>query len=264
MLKKTNERKIRQKVEFFPKAVYDDLSAKLGGIDGSRFAPVVYEMPRMRVRTVLLGDGRNPLEGDGRPAKLHEMRRLRAKVLAPVLLPSGAAAGIDANTRLNLPQRRRKQMNYKAKLSYFVEEGGKEKYITLEIPAYAFEVDGGANRNILLDSTDDISITSELEQARTFKNLSVWVSRAEKKFNWKVFTELKEIADKDITLNLLFAIERYSEGKMLEGVALIDRGAGAYPPHVVEDLIELDFWIPSAKLYRGKVEGTTLKSPKEM
>jgi hypothetical protein len=155
-------------------------------------------------------------------------------------------------------------MNYKGKLSYFVQDGDHEKYITLEIPAYGFEVEGGANRNILLSSTDDISLISELEQARTFKSLIVRIERAEKKFNWKAFTELKEIADKDITLNLLFTIERYSEGKILEGVALIDRGAGAYPPVVVENLIELDFWIPTAKLYRGKIEGTTLKNHKEM
>ena len=155
-------------------------------------------------------------------------------------------------------------MNYKAKLSYFVQEGDTEKFIALEIPAYAFEVEGGANRNILLGSTDDISITSELEQARTFKNLIVWVERAEKKFNWKAFTELKEIADKETTLNLLFAIERYSEGKMLEGVALIDRGAEIYPPQIVENAIQLDFWIPTAKLYRGKMQGTTLIGPKEL
>src|SRR5215203_1307636 len=138
-------------------------------------------------------------------------------------------------------------MNYRAKLSYFVQDGGAQKFITLEIPAYAFEVNGGANRNIVLSATDDISLTSELEQARAFKNLTIWIARADKKFNWKAFTELKEIADKEISLNLLFAVERYSDGKMLEGIALIDQGAGAYPPLFVENLIELDFWIPTAK-----------------
>ena len=155
-------------------------------------------------------------------------------------------------------------MNYKAKLSYFVQDGEATKYVALEIPAYAFEVDGGANRYIFLSETDDIGIVSELEQARAFKNLTVWIEGTVKKFSWKSFNEMKEIADKKISLNLMFVVERYSDGKMLEGVALIDRGAGAFPPNVVEDAIALDFTIPTAKLYRGKMRGTTLLSPQEM
>lgn len=154
-------------------------------------------------------------------------------------------------------------MNYKAKLSYFVEDGDKEKFVRLEIPVYAFEVEGGANRSIYVSSTNDISITSEMEQARAFKNITVSISQG-KNFDARAVTELTEMANKEMTLNVLFGIERYSGGKMLEGIALLDRGAGVYSPHSAEKNVAVEFWIPSAKLYYGKLRGTTLISPQEM
>jgi len=154
-------------------------------------------------------------------------------------------------------------MNYKAKLSYFVEEADKTKFVHLEIPVYAFEVEGGVNRSIVIDSTNDIGITSELEQARAFKNISLWIAPG-KSFDARAVTELAEMAVKDLTLNLMFGIERYSDGKMLEGLALIDRAAGVYAPQTVEKMVAVDFWIPSAKLYYGKIQGTSLHNHQEM
>lgn len=154
-------------------------------------------------------------------------------------------------------------MNYKAKLSYFVERDGKTKFVHLEIPVYSFEVEGGANRSIVLGSTNDISITSELEQARAFKNIMLWIAPG-KGFDARAVTELAEMAVKDMTLNLMFGIERYSDGKMLEGLALIDREAGVYAPQTVEKLVAVDFLIPSAKLYYGKIQGTSLHNHQEM
>lgn len=154
-------------------------------------------------------------------------------------------------------------MNYKAKLSYFVEGEGKTKFVHLEIPVYAFEVEGGANRSIIFDSTSDIGITSELEQARAFKNIGLWIAPG-KSFDARALTELSEMAVKEMKLNVMFGIERYSGGKMLEGLALIDRAAGVYPPQTVEKLVAVDFSIPSAKLYYGKIQGTSLHSHQEM
>src|SRR5262245_54034395 len=43
------------------------------------------------------------------------------------------------------------------------------------VPVKSFSVDGGANRTIDLKSTDDVSVASELEQARTHENLTVFI-----------------------------------------------------------------------------------------
>jgi hypothetical protein len=154
-------------------------------------------------------------------------------------------------------------MNYKAKLSYFVAEGDAEKFVRLEIPVYAFEVDGGANRSIFVNSANDIGLTSELEQARAFKNIILNIAKG-KNFDARAVTELSEMAAKEMTLNVLFAIERYSGGKMLEGLALMDREASVYPPNTVEKNVAVEFWIPFAKLYYGKIVGTTLKNYQEI
>jgi hypothetical protein len=46
----------------------------------------------------------------------------------------------------------------------------------LVLPIQAFEVDGGVNRMISLASTDDISVSSEFEQARANKNLVFYIA----------------------------------------------------------------------------------------
>jgi hypothetical protein len=154
-------------------------------------------------------------------------------------------------------------MKYGAKLSYFVEAGEEMRFVRLEVPVYAFEVDGGANRNIILSSTDDISISSELEQARSFKHLRMWIAPGEN-FDMRAHAELSEIAAKDMALNVLFAVERYSDGKVLEALALLDRGAEAYPPGILKNIFVVNVRVPTAKLYYGKIDGTTLKNYKEM
>ena len=81
----------------------------------------------------------------------------------------------------------------------------------------AFEVEGGANRSIVMSATNDIGITSELEQARAFKNIRVWIGKGNA-FDARAVTELKEMASKEMPLNMMFAIERYSDGKCLKGL----------------------------------------------
>ncbi len=51
-----------------------DLSRELGGEHGSRFTKVDYAMRPLRVRTIVLGDGRHPVEGERQSEKLREMR----------------------------------------------------------------------------------------------------------------------------------------------------------------------------------------------
>ena len=76
------ERSIPSRAEFRPALFHQDLSAKLGGVDGSGFAKVVYEMSCVQLRAIVLGHGRYPLESDGRSAELPEMSELREEVVA--------------------------------------------------------------------------------------------------------------------------------------------------------------------------------------
>lgn len=57
------------------------------------------------------------------------------------------------------------------------------------IPVSYFSVKGGAMRNIDLNGTDDISLVSEFEQARTFKNISLHLPPT-KSFEWLDLTEI--------------------------------------------------------------------------
>jgi hypothetical protein len=57
------------------------------------------------------------------------------------------------------------------------------------IPVKAFSVKGGAKRLIDLASTDDLSLVSEFEQARNFKNISLYLPPA-KNFEWLDLTEI--------------------------------------------------------------------------
>ena len=45
----------------------------------------------------------------------------------------------------------------------------------LDVPIHAFEVEGGANRKIETGAPNAISIASEMEQARSFKNITFYV-----------------------------------------------------------------------------------------
>jgi hypothetical protein len=44
-----DEKRICREVELFPKDIYGNPPAKLGRIDGGGFAPMVHEMPEMRL-----------------------------------------------------------------------------------------------------------------------------------------------------------------------------------------------------------------------
>jgi hypothetical protein len=75
----------RQFYELDPKVLRIYLSGLLGEVDGGGFASVAYAMRGMRIRAVVLGHGRHPMEGDGRSAELSKVHQLRSAVLASIL-----------------------------------------------------------------------------------------------------------------------------------------------------------------------------------
>ena len=75
----------RQFYELDPKVLRIYLSGLLGEVNGGRFAAMAYEVRGMRLRAIVLGHGRHPLEGGGRSAKLSKVHQLRSAVLASIL-----------------------------------------------------------------------------------------------------------------------------------------------------------------------------------
>lgn len=70
----------------------------------------------------------------------------------------------------------------------------------LFVPVWFFKVKGGAKRVVDLTSTDDISLVSEFEQARTFKNLVLYLPPP-KDFEW---LDLIEIATHKLPVSIKF------------------------------------------------------------
>jgi hypothetical protein len=68
---------------------YVNLPRFVGEVNGRGFAPVVYEMPEMRFRRVILGLRRDPLEGEGQPKELQEIPEVWGQVLASDLQKRG-------------------------------------------------------------------------------------------------------------------------------------------------------------------------------
>lgn len=68
------------------------------------------------------------------------------------------------------------------------------------VPVTQFSVKGGAKRKVDLTITDDLSLVSEFEQARSFKNISLYLSRT-KGFEWH---HLWEIADHGLPVSIAF------------------------------------------------------------
>ena len=66
-------------------------------------------------------------------------------------------------------------MKYRAELHVVPHTVSDEPTERLVLPVRSFEVDGGANRKIDLNSTDEISVTSEFEQARANKNFIFYI-----------------------------------------------------------------------------------------
>lgn len=158
-------------------------------------------------------------------------------------------------------------MQYQAKFFYHAMDSEYndlgERY---DVPVHSFEVSGGAYRFIKLSSTDDISISSELEQARALKNLTLYLPPTKDGTDMEVALELTNVALLKAPFTLALSVERYSGGKMLEGLALIAESATLKTrPWVVPlKLLMVEIKLPSAKLYRGKIQGAKMTEYKEM
>jgi hypothetical protein len=126
------------------------------------------------------------------------------------------------------------------------------------VPVAQFGVRGGTKRKVDLTSTDDISLVSEFEQARGFKNISLFLPRT-RGFEWHHFWE---IANHGLPVTIAFFASG-SAGKTLKHEfiltcpgAKITGSPGKVPDWSGNELLRVDLSLPETKLEHGSFQGS--------
>jgi hypothetical protein len=140
-------------------------------------------------------------------------------------------------------------MNYKGEFSYISFVKKIDKYVGgPSVAISSFSVVGGSRRTINLKATNDFSISSEFEQARQYKNITLFMPPTSGGDDMKVAVELTENAGTKNPLILYFDIEKYANGKRIEMFRIIDFGASIKkPPQIVAEgllMIEVSLGTP--------------------
>lgn len=139
-------------------------------------------------------------------------------------------------------------MKYTGSFGYSEVSG--EGLFRFKVKAASFSVVGGAARTINLGSTNDISITSELEQARQYKNITVFMPPSSGSEDMEVAVELIDCALKKKVLIFDFHIGKYSNGRMIEELNLVDAKAtiSKTPSIAANRSLMIEVALPSAVL----------------
>ena len=140
-------------------------------------------------------------------------------------------------------------MNYRMYFAYqnLADESGVTGFQYF-VPLHSFSVLGGAVRTIIASSTNDISVASELEQARTFKNVTLFMPPAKDHLDMEVALDLTNYANKKTELLLSVHVEKRSGGLNLFGLNLVDKHARVErPPSLnANRLLMIEVLLPSA------------------
>jgi hypothetical protein len=139
---------------------------------------------------------------------------------------------------------------YKAELIYDGDKGSKW------LPISSFSVVGGASRSLNLKSARDISITSELEQARLYKNITLFMPPQTDHRDMVAALQLTNFAINKTVLYVTFEIFKYTDGQEIESLSLEDdKAIITKQPNVVADqLLMIEVSLPAAKLLYSKYD----------
>lgn len=125
------------------------------------------------------------------------------------------------------------------------------------VPVNSFEVAGGAKRIIDLDSKAEMNIASEMEDAKTFKNLTLFLSSAD----GLAAARLEEAFAGRKQLRIFFRVEVFSGPTMTKAFTLISEAATVKKhPSAAGDkkLLKVELSVPDAKL--GQISQKSEKS----
>ena len=146
-------------------------------------------------------------------------------------------------------------MNYKFYFGYTNAIGKREEIRKSYLPLDSFSVVGGADRTIQLKSASDISITSELEQARAYKNITLFMSSEQNPLAMEAAVELITVAREKKEIVISVVAQRLAKGQVVEEVSLSDFKATIRRSPVVAEnkrlMIEVN--LPAATIYTGKL-----------
>jgi len=146
-------------------------------------------------------------------------------------------------------------MKYKGFVNFRLIDGEQTLFRNVNVPLSSFQVGGGATRVIDLRSTDDISLVAEFKEAQTFKNLSLYLSSTRDHKDMKAALDLTALAKEGWDFILIIIIERFSNGKLLEGFKLGIRAAvlRSAPLIVGGNLLLMEVKFDDSTLFQGKV-----------
>ncbi len=125
-------------------------------------------------------------------------------------------------------------MKYEAELYIITKQGTDTKgnpvgnpVERINVPVHSFEVEGGASRKINLTSTNESSISSEFEQARTHTNFIFYIPPT------KDFLAVKLISLSTPNWQLFeftFVVNTYSKGKKIQTLRITSEMASFREP----------------------------------
>jgi hypothetical protein len=144
-------------------------------------------------------------------------------------------------------------MNYKA---YFTFNGNTSTDDTFNenVPIAQMSVAGGTKRVINFSSTDDVSLVSELEQARSNKNIALRLSSSDGAKAMKATVDLMNIAMvPNGSIALAISIEKFSSKTRLEGFTAISDIATIpqLPRNAAGNTLEFSLMLTNMRIYQG-------------
>ncbi|GEM_PF-6488106 len=129
------------------------------------------------------------------------------------------------------------------------------------VPVNFFSVKGGAKRIIDLSATDDISMVSEFEQARSFKNIIFYLAPGSS-FEWLDFTEA---SIHQLPVSIAFFVGGHIGQTVTHQFTLTCQNAEiTEPPSEKTDsekggkVLKLSLTLPETKLIHGSPHGDTV------
>jgi hypothetical protein len=147
-------------------------------------------------------------------------------------------------------------LNYKAKHKD-IDSVLKGSFVTVNY----FSVKGGAKRIIDLNATDDISMVSEFEQARSFKNIIFYLAPGNN-FEWLDFTEA---SIHGLPISIVFFVGGHIGKTVTHQFTLTCLNAEIIEPPVEKTdsersgkVLKLSLSLPETRLIHGSPQGSTV------
>jgi hypothetical protein len=97
-------------------------------------------------------------------------------------------------------------MKYLAKFDYRANTD--DGTFVPDVPLAKMEVNGGSNRIITFSSSNDFSLGNELEQAKEYKNIVLYMPPTDGGLDMQVALDFTAIANKGLHFNFLIMIEK--------------------------------------------------------